>query len=137
MLPVKMTPPATGTVVKMTPPATGATETQLFYLSGPANFKGPIYKDNWTKVPSEPVCEAGRGCYGSRHLISHWKGDTDVKAVLSNSGTKKTPGGREALQMDIQVRGKGLMDRCLISHPEAGGGACGKIPIFKWVCMDW
>lgn len=46
----------------------------------------------------------------------------------------------EALQMDIQVRGKRFMDGCLVSHPEAGESADGKITIvFKvglhiWVC---
>lgn len=35
----------------------------------------------------------------------------------------------EALQMDIQVRGKRFVDGCLVSHPEAGESAGGKIPI--------
>lgn len=31
------------------------TETQFYYLSRPVDFRRPIYRKDWTKVPSEPV----------------------------------------------------------------------------------
>lgn len=32
------------------------TETQFYYLSGPVDFRRPLYRNDWTKVLPEPVC---------------------------------------------------------------------------------
>ena len=115
----------------MNPPALGATETQFYYLSGPFDFKVPICRKDWTKVPSEPVWKTGSGCYDLWHSIIHWKGNRNFKAVLSNSRVKEKS-DRERLRdlgMDFPVRGKSLMDGCLVSHPGIGESANRKMPV--------
>lgn len=116
----KMTPPATEAIVKMTPPATGATETQFFYLSPSADFKGPIYKEDWTKVPCKPACKTEGRLWFMAFYQSLERQTQMLRLFFPILDKENTKWEKEALQMGIQVRGKRPRDRCPVSPPEAG-----------------